>query len=175
MQRTTTPAAKAEAPQTLLQGEFDKLLTAKGTKLVEVNPDGIGEVVEVLPELSNDVATMIYEAPMEKAMATSGITRQFLASLLKEAMEATQCTVFLDQKTGDILYSKELINWKVREDARRDAHTLLNHYPPERQEVSGPNGSAINLKTGPAVQAIIQEIQVTVLGGENTDPPVDGN
>jgi hypothetical protein len=82
--------------------------------------------------------------------------------------------VFLDQKTGKVVYSKELTNWKVREDARRDAHTLLCHYPPERQEVSGPNGSPINLKAGPAVQAIVREIQVTVLGGAGPDAPVDG-
>ena len=175
MKRTTEPAVETLTKAIVLSdSEFDSLMSAQGSELVEVNPGDVPEdAVEVVTECGK-MAEMIFDAPMKKAMASCGITKEFLAEKLNEALDATKCTVFLDQKTGKILYSKDLVYWKVREDARRDAHTLLRHYPPERQEVSGPNGSPINLKTGPAVQAIIREIQISILGGENSDPPVDG-
>ena len=177
MQRTTKPTSPGIVP--LTEHEFEELLAAEGTELVAIDPEVIMQANEPVNggngNGENDICNMIFDAPMRKAMESCGITKQFLAGLLLEAMKATKTIVFLDQKSGSILYSKDLINWKVREDARRDAHKLLAHYPPERQELSGPNGTPISLKTGPAVQAIIREIEVTVLGGEGSNAPLDGN
>ncbi len=56
-----------------------------------------------------------------------GITLDFLAEKLKRELCALETKVF-SGKTG-LIYSNPLIAWKVRQEARKDAHKLLNHYP----------------------------------------------
>ncbi len=69
-----------------------------------------------------------------------GITLDYLADKLKEELEAQEVKVFhTDRVTVDlegkkitsdeVIYSDPLIAWKVRQEARKDAHKLRGDYP----------------------------------------------
>lgn len=75
-----------------------------------------------------------------EALESKGITLAFLAEKLLDELEAHETKVFHGTKTQtdskgnefstpEIIYSKPLISWKTRQEARKDAHKLLNHYP----------------------------------------------
>jgi len=116
-----------------------------------------------------EVEAMVH-APMQKAFTEAGITPDYLAGRLREELDANETRMFFDQRTGTLIYSKDLVSWKVRAEARKDAHKLLGHYPPERREVSGPAGVPLDLRIGPEVQQVIQQIEVLVLGSETITP-----
>ncbi len=56
-----------------------------------------------------------------------GITLDFLAEKLKRELCALENKVF--NHKGTVILSPPLIDWKVRQEARKDAHKLLGHYP----------------------------------------------
>jgi len=64
--------------------------------------------------------------PFNLIMDSEGITAEYLAKKLKEELNATK-----DEQSPD---------WKIRQEARKDAHKLRNDYPPERSEVTGADG-----------------------------------
>ena len=72
--------------------------------------------------------------PILDAIRGEGIDAGYLAGKLKEELEATEVRVFNGQ--GGIAYSDPLIAWKIRQEARKDAHKLLDQYPTERKEVT---------------------------------------
>ena len=187
MERTTTPPTRKAVEEVegipLTEEEFEELLENRGEDLVNLTDvEGVEQILEVQEEEGEgkdvvpmpETPQMIYEAPMEKALSSEGITKEFLAQLLKEALQANKTITFFDQKKGEIIYSKDMVNWKVREEARKDVHKLLMHYPPEgRSEGIIPYGSQVGTKTGPSVRRVIREIEETIFGGEGSDVSVD--
>jgi hypothetical protein len=73
-------------------------------------------------------------SPIAEAMSSHGITPDKLARKLSEELEAHEQKVFLSDSR--VKYSKKLIAWKIRQEARKDAHKLLGHYPTERHDVN---------------------------------------
>jgi hypothetical protein len=130
---------------------------------VTVIGEGEGDTAATPTVDPNEVMAMVH-APLEKALNGAGITPDYLASRLREELDAHETKIFFDQRTGNLLYSKDLVSWKVRSEARKDAHKLLGHYPPERRELTGPAGVPLDLRMGPEVQQVIQEIEILVLG-----------
>jgi hypothetical protein len=111
--------------------------------------------LENLPE-SEDLCAMVHEAPMTKAMEAVGVDKNFLAVKVKEEMEASKTIVFMDQKTGEIKYSKDLVDWNTRREGRRDAHQLLGHFPPAEHKIGVAGAIAVDL--GPEGKRIAKEI-----------------
>ncbi len=77
------------------------------------------------------------------SLSYQGIDAVLLANKLKEELNADETKVF-SGKEG-LLYSTPLTAWKVRQEARKDAHKLLDHYPADRQEHYFPNGPPIQI------------------------------
>jgi hypothetical protein len=71
-------------------------------------------------------------APFDEAMRRRGITPDYLARKLKAELNAKSVKVFLDAKTGRVLYSEKMIDWQIRQKARQDAVRLLGLEPPQR-------------------------------------------
>jgi len=69
-------------------------------------------------------------APFDEAMRRRGITPDYLARKLKAELNAKSVKVFLDAKTGRVLYSEKMIDWQIRQKARQDAVRLLGLEPP---------------------------------------------
>jgi hypothetical protein len=111
--------------------------------------------LENLPE-SEDLCAMVHEAPMTKALESAGVDKGYLAGKIKEEMEASKKIVFLNQKTGDVLYSKDMVCWNTRREARKDAHQLLGHYPPDEHKIGIAGAIAVDL--GPEGKRIAKEI-----------------
>ena len=137
------------------------------------NGEGEGDVIEASdldPTVQPDDVMAMVHAPMGKAMSGAGITPDYLAERLKEELDANETKIFFDQRTGKLIYSKDLVCWKVRSEARKDSHKLLGHYPPERRELSGPAGMPLDLRVGPEVQQVIQQIEILVMGTDEPAP-----
>ena len=75
-------------------------------------------------------------SPIIKNLEDEGITLPYLAKRLKKELRAKTIKPFLGPK-GEVVYSKKLESWEIRQRARMDAHKLLSHYPAERHEVEG--------------------------------------
>lgn len=71
--------------------------------------------------------------PILDAIQGEGIDAQYLARKLKEELEAEETKVFNDKEAG-IVYSDPLVAWRIRQEARKDAHKLLDHYPSEKHD-----------------------------------------
>ena len=76
--------------------------------------------------ITADEVTDFIGDPFLRSMNAEGITPEYLAKKLKEELNATK-----DEQYPD---------WKIRQEARKDAHKLRNDYPPERSEVTGADG-----------------------------------
>lgn len=63
------------------------------------------------------------------------ITDDYLIGKLKDELEAEETKFF--QKDGMVVQQKDVIAWKIRQDARKDAHKLKGDYPAEKHEHSG--------------------------------------
>ena len=85
---------------------------------------------EAAQEIQNENATELDKR---------GITLDYLADELYAELNACETKVFLTKK-GKLVYSKDLVLWKIRQDARIDAHKLRGDYPAEKREHSGPGG-----------------------------------
>lgn len=81
---------------------------------------------QVTPE-SGAVAAEKAHQLVISALEKHGVTLDFLAEKLKRELCALETKVF-SGKNG-VVYSNPLIAWKVRQEARKDAHKLLGHYP----------------------------------------------
>lgn len=64
-----------------------------------------------------------------------GITDDYLIGKLKGELEA-KYTKVLHHK-GKIIDTREITDWKIQQDARKDAHKLKGDYPAEKHEHSG--------------------------------------
>lgn len=72
--------------------------------------------------------------PILDAIQGEGIDAKYLARKLKEELEAEEVKVFNGQ--DGITYSAPLVAWRVRQEARKDAHKLLGQYPSEKVDHS---------------------------------------
>jgi hypothetical protein len=68
--------------------------------------------------------------PIIRAMDAERISPRYLAKKLKAELEATEQRVF--STSMGLVYSEPMISWKTRQEARKDAHKLLGHYPAEK-------------------------------------------
>lgn len=71
-----------------------------------------------------------------KVIGTSGI----IIELKDETGEKT-----LRAGNGDSHVAYNVIAWNIRQKARMDAHKLLNHYPPEKHELTGKDGENLTV------------------------------
>jgi len=81
--------------------------------------------------------------PIHKALDSQGITPMYLAKRLKRELNAKEVKVFKsmvyggDGECGDeIIYSKPLVAWAIRQKARQDAHKLRGDYPAEKLDIT---------------------------------------
>jgi len=107
-------------------------------------------------------------APLLAVFNEEKLTVRYLVKKLKRELNAKEVKVFkakilkrLPAKVGldgkeiepaqileveEVIYSKPLAALEIRQEARKDAQRLLNLYPPERKELSGPDGNPIGVK-----------------------------
>jgi len=71
--------------------------------------------------------------PLGERLDQAGITADYLIKKLQEELDAEFERVFCT-KEGKIKYSKKMINWSTRQEARKDAHKLRKDYPVEKTE-----------------------------------------
>ena len=76
------------------------------------------------------------KSPIIKNLEDEGITLPYLAKRLKEELRAKTIKPFLGPG-GEVIYSKNLDAWEIRQRARMDAHKLLDHYPSEKHKIEG--------------------------------------
>jgi len=86
------------------------------------------------PEISRKAVEAIQKRKLKYA-AKYKITLDRLFRKLDEELEAEEQKVFNDKENG-VIYSKPMIAWRVRQEARRDAEAHLGIKPAEKQEVS---------------------------------------
>ena len=96
----------------------------KSPKVTNPNPEVTKE--EILAGLDN---------PMLAALEAAGITEEYLTDKLQEELDAKETRVF--NAKGKVIYSDDLIAWKVRQEARRDAVRYIGGEPAEKRELSG--------------------------------------
>ena len=80
----------------------------------------------VLDNISKDIITTAND---------HGINTNLLLTKLLEELNANETKIF--NYKGDIIYSKELPNYDIRQRARMDAHKLLDHYPADKHAFAG--------------------------------------
>jgi hypothetical protein len=75
-------------------------------------------------------------SPLIVAFGDRGITPSFLAERLKEEFEYKECLPpTKDHPKGRKLKTPAAM--RIRQQARQDAHKLLDHYPAERKHITG--------------------------------------
>jgi hypothetical protein len=115
-----------------------------------------------MPVSKDDILRSIRESPVFEFFKQEGITAEYLAKKIKRELNAKETKVFkaksqklvetdrlVDPKnpeagkiyqpveTEEVIYSKPLVAWEVRQEARKDAHKLLGHYPNAKLTIEG--------------------------------------
>jgi len=80
--------------------------------------------------------TEIHPESMGNYLDSIGITREALAEELKRELHAFEVKPFYDSKKGQVVYSKKMPIWSIKQKARIDAHRLRGDYPVEKRELS---------------------------------------
>ena len=114
--------------------------------------------------------------PIEESLGNEGITLEYLAKKLKKELNAKEVKAFYDRKTKEVVYSKKLPAWEVRQRARIDAHKLLGHYPAEKHELTARMGvtdyneleEETKQKLKKAANKIVQDILKDVQGSDGS-------
>lgn len=111
-----------------------------------------------MKSVSREEARKACLAAFQKPMKKIGITESYLAKKLKAELCAKETKPFKakvnrpfdpqDLTKGfvdveEVIYSKPLTAWEVRQKARMDAHKLRGDYPPEKKELGGFDGEPI--------------------------------
>lgn len=78
---------------------------------------------------------MVKPADEAGKFESHGITDDYLIGKLKEELEAEEELQRIISKKETIIIKKPL--WKIRQDARKDAHKLKGDYPAEKHEHTG--------------------------------------
>lgn len=76
--------------------------------------------------------------PMVGPLSKVGISNEYLAEKAKEELNAKETKAQIPKGGNEFIYSKPLIDWKTRQEARKDMHKLSNHYPAEKHEHYAP-------------------------------------
>jgi hypothetical protein len=113
---------------------------------------------EPTPEQCEKAAAQALES-IRQVLDAQGLDGRFLAKKLKSELNARETKCFkakvLKLQKGqngeadkvveveEVVYSKSLVAWDVRQKARIDAHKLRGDYPAEKTELSGFNGEPI--------------------------------
>lgn len=72
---------------------------------------------------------------MADILDEGGITDVYLQRKLKRELNAKETKVFNNK--GEIVCSKPMIAWEIRQRARQDAHKLRGDYPAEEHRITG--------------------------------------
>ena len=98
--------------------------------------------------VSNDELVEAILRPIDTAFKKEGLTPTYLAKLLKEETQACKTKTYHIKGTRIVVYSQPLIDWKTRQEARKDAHQIMGHYPVTKHKVDGiPESISVTFKT----------------------------
>ena len=92
-----------------------------------------------------------------------------LAKELADQLKATKQQVFCYK--GDIVLSDPMVDWQTRGRALELAIKLWGMMPPDRREVSGPDGGPIQsdaqlvVQAGPGIRSIIERLESSGIAG----------
>jgi len=98
-----------------------------------------------------------------------GINPSTLAEELAEQLKATKQQVFCYK--GDLVLSDPMVDWQTRGRALEVGIKLWGMMPPERREVSGPDGGPIQseaqlaISAGPGIRSIIERLESSGIAG----------
>lgn len=93
----------------------------------------MADQIPCVTEQSGALAAENVRKKLQEEFSNAGINYKYLTKKLVEELESHEIKVFSSEH--GIKYSKKLIAWKIRQEARKDAHKLLDHYPADRQEI----------------------------------------
>lgn len=93
---------------------------------------------------SKEDAIKAVMSPFADAMGKIGINESYLAKKLKKELTAKETKFF--QKDGEVIETRDVVAWDVRQRARIDSHKLFGHYPAEKVEhdISGSLMAAVS-------------------------------
>jgi hypothetical protein len=98
-----------------------------------------------------------------------GINPSTLAEELADHLKATKQQVFCYR--GDLVLSDPMVDWQTRGRALELAIKLWGMMPPDRREVSGPDGGPIQseaqlaISAGPGIRSIIDRLESSGIAG----------
>ena len=111
--------------------------------------------IKTNPKVSKESLLSAFPNVIEEEMSRQEITPSTLVRKLKEELDYEEPVAVMakDKKSRKMVV--KVINqvspaaMRVRQVARTDAHKLRNDYPPERKELSGPNGGPLEVDVRP--------------------------
>lgn len=118
-----------------------------------------GNFAIATPEKGKEAAQETFKT-ISEGLSNEGVTFTYLAKKLKKELNAHKVEVFkakattierpavgrpITTETEEVIYSKPLVAWDVRQKARQDAHKLRGDYPAEKKELSGSDGKPITV------------------------------
>jgi hypothetical protein len=74
-------------------------------------------------------------SPITTALEKAGITPELLTKKLRDELNYTEPKDNIEVATPAAM--------RIRQEARKDAHKLMSHYPAEKKELSGPEGKPL--------------------------------
>lgn len=86
-------------------------------------------------KVTKDMVERSLMGNFQLALSERDVTPEKLAEKLAEELEATDVKLFYDRAEKKVVQSEPLVDWKTRQEARRDATKLLGLIPKEQ----GPN------------------------------------
>lgn len=107
------------------------------------------------PTIAESIAQGLGKNPLHSAFIKHHIDVDYLVGKLKGELNAK--TTHVDDKGKS--YDKQ--EWKIQQEARKDAHKLFNHYPPTKTDNKHSFGSFEDM-TDAELDADIEK-----LGGDN--------
>jgi len=102
-------------------------------------------------------------------LGKQGINPATLAEELAEQLKATKQQVFCYK--GDLVLSDPMVDWQTRGRALEVGIKLWGMMPPDRREVSGPDGGPIQseaqlaISAGPGIRSIIERLESSGIAG----------
>jgi hypothetical protein len=109
-------------------------------------------------------------------MDKNGVTPEYLAKKLKRELNASKPEAFkattrefdgegnLIKQTEEVIYSKPMVDWKIRQEARKDAHKLRGDYPPEQYRVAVEGESQFRKTVMEAIGEQAPEVRDAIIG-----------
>jgi hypothetical protein len=124
-----SPASALDAILLMLRIAQASILNAL---LLEVSMD------EEEKERARKIGEEIHETALSgfrKAMEAEGITADVLAKQLKEELNANETKFFSHE--GEVVDEREVIAWRIRQEARKDGNKLRGDYPADQLNLGG--------------------------------------